>query len=56
MIYTNNFFRREITAKDIVAGVLFLASDEARNVTACWFPISAGVEKKLPSPEPYFTI
>ena len=56
MIYTNNFFRREITVKDIVAGVLFLASDEARNVTSCWFPISAGVEKKLPAAEPYFTI
>jgi hypothetical protein len=36
--------------------VLFLASEEARNITSTWIPVTAGVEKKTPSLEPYFTV
>ena len=54
--YINNFFRREITSEDIAHGVLFLVSDEARNITSCGLPITAGCEKTLPAPDPYFTV
>jgi NAD(P)-dependent dehydrogenase (short-subunit alcohol dehydrogenase family) len=54
--YTDNFFRREITPEDIAAGVLFLASDEARNITSYGLPVTAGQEKPIPAPEPYFTV
>ena len=52
----DNYFRREITVEDIAAAVLFLASEEARNITSTWIPVTAGVEKKTPSLEPYFTV
>jgi NAD(P)-dependent dehydrogenase (short-subunit alcohol dehydrogenase family) len=49
-----NFFHRNITAADIAAAVLFLASDEARNITSSCLPVTAGVEKKVPDPKPFF--
>ncbi len=52
----NHFFRREISAQDVTNAVLFLASDEARNITSHILPVSAGFEKKTPAPEPYFTV
>jgi len=51
-----NFFHREITGEDIAAAVLFLASEEARNITSTWLPVTAGVEKKVPDNKPFFTI
>ncbi len=45
-----NFFHRKITSADIAAAVLFLASDEARNITSSWLPVTAAVEKKVPDP------
>ena len=51
-----NFFRREVTVEDVAAGVLFLASDEARNITSHWLPVTAAIEKKAPATEPYFTV
>ncbi|MGP8079572.1 MAG: SDR family NAD(P)-dependent oxidoreductase [Dehalococcoidales bacterium] len=54
--YDYNFFHREITGNDIAAAVLFLASEEARNITSSWLPVTAGVEKKVPDPKPFFTI
>ena len=53
---TSAYFRREITAQDVTNAVLFLASDEARNITSHMLPVSAATEKKTPSPEPYFTV
>ena len=52
----DTFFRREITAQEITNAVLFLASDEARNITSHMLPVSAATEKKITSPEPYFTV
>jgi 3-oxoacyl-[acyl-carrier protein] reductase len=54
--YDYNFFHREITGNDIAAAVLFLASEEARNITSSWLPVTAGVEKKVPDPKPFFTV
>jgi 3-oxoacyl-[acyl-carrier protein] reductase len=54
--YDYNFFHREITGNDIAAAVLFLASEEARNITSSWLPVTAGVEKKVPDPKPFFNI
>ena len=54
--YDYNFFHREITGNDIAAAVLFLASEEARNITSSWLPVTAGVEKKVPDPKPFFTL
>ena len=54
--YDYNFFHREITGNDIAAAVLFLASEEARNITSTWLPVTAGVEKKIPDAKPFFTI
>ena len=51
-----NFFHRKITGADIAAAVLFLASDEAHNITSSCLPVTAGVEKKVPDPEPFFEI
>ena len=51
-----NFFRREVSVEDIAVGVLFLASDETRNITATLLPITAGLDKNILAPEPYFTI
>jgi 3-oxoacyl-[acyl-carrier protein] reductase len=51
-----NFFHREISGGDIAAAVLFLASEEARNITSSWLPVTAGVEKKVPDPKPFFTV
>ena len=51
-----NFFRREVTPEEIAAGVLYLASEEARNITGYGLPITAGCEKQLPSLKPYFTV
>jgi gluconate 5-dehydrogenase len=51
-----NFFHREIYGQDIAAAVLFLASEEARNITSTWLPVSAGAEKKVPDPKPFFSI
>jgi NAD(P)-dependent dehydrogenase (short-subunit alcohol dehydrogenase family) len=55
-VYAGNFFHREVTDQDVANTVLFLASDEARNITSHWIPVSAGVEKKAPSSGPYFEI
>ena len=52
----NHFFRREITMQDVTNAVLFLASEEAKNITSHMLPVSAGFEKKTPSAEPYFTV
>jgi len=54
--YDYNFFFKQKTANDIAAAVLFLASEEARNITSSWLPVTAGVEKKVPDPKPFFTI
>lgn len=54
--YDYNFFHREITGNDIASAVLFLASEEARNITSSWLPVTAGVEKKVPDPKPFYTI
>lgn len=51
-----HFFHREITAQDVTNAVLFLASDEARNITSQWLAVSAAAEKKTPASEPYFTV
>jgi len=51
-----NYFRREVSMEDIAVGVLFLASDETRNITASLLPITAGLDKNILTPEPYFTI
>jgi NAD(P)-dependent dehydrogenase (short-subunit alcohol dehydrogenase family) len=53
--YDYNFFHREISGEDIAAAVMFLASDEARNITSSWLPVTAGVEKKVPDNKPFFT-
>jgi NAD(P)-dependent dehydrogenase (short-subunit alcohol dehydrogenase family) len=51
-----HFFHREITAQDTTNAVLFLASDEANNITSQWIAVSAAAEKKAPALEPYFTV
>jgi hypothetical protein len=51
-----DFFRREITAQDVTNAVMFLASEEARNITSHMLPVTAASEKKTPAPEPYFTV
>ena len=56
LAYTATFFRREVTAQDIANTVLFLASEEASNITSQWIPVTAGIEKKALAPEPYFTV
>ena len=40
------FFHREVTDKDVANTVLFLASEEARNITSQWIAVTAGKEKK----------
>ena len=54
--YDYNLLHRPITGEDIAAAVLFLASEEARNITASWLPVTAGVEKKVPDNKPFFTV
>ena len=54
--YNLDFFRREITAQDVTNTVLYLASEEARNITSQVVAVTAAVEKKTPSIEPYFTV
>lgn len=54
--YNMDFFRREVTAQDVTNAVLFLASEEARNITSHILPVTAAVEKKTPMAEPYFTV
>ena len=56
LAYDSTFFRREVTPQDISNAVLFLASEEARNITAHWIPVTAGIEKKALSLEPYFIV
>jgi NAD(P)-dependent dehydrogenase (short-subunit alcohol dehydrogenase family) len=56
LAYAATFFRREVTAQDVANAVLFLASAEANNITSHWIPVSAGIEKKVPGPEPFFTV
>lgn len=53
---TNHFFHREITAQDVTNAVLFLASDEAKNITSHMLPVSAAGEKSAPASDPYFTV
>jgi NAD(P)-dependent dehydrogenase (short-subunit alcohol dehydrogenase family) len=48
------FFHREVTDKDVANTVLFLASEEARNITSQWIAVTAGKEKKTPAAKPYF--
>jgi enoyl-[acyl-carrier-protein] reductase (NADH) len=55
-VCNENFLRREITALDIANAVLFLASEEARNITSHWLAVSSAQHKKTPAPEPYFTV
>jgi 3-oxoacyl-[acyl-carrier protein] reductase len=54
--YDYNFFHRPITGEDIAAAVVFLASEESRNITSSWLPVTAGVEKKVPDNKPLFTV
>jgi len=54
--YNMDFFRREVTAQDVTNAVLFLASEEACNITSQILAVTAAVEKKTPSVEPYFTV
>ena len=54
--YDYNYFHRPITGEDIAAACLFLASEEARNITSTWIPVTAGVEKKVPDNKPIFTV
>ncbi|MFC1862595.1 SDR family NAD(P)-dependent oxidoreductase [Thermodesulfobacteriota bacterium] len=56
LAYNSTFFHREVTPQDISNAVLFLASEESRNITSHWIPVTAGIEKKPLSPEPYFTV
>ena len=51
-----NFFHRPITGEDIAAAVLFFASEESRNITSTWLPVTAGVEKKVPDNKPLFKV
>ena len=51
-----HYFRREITMQDVTNAVLFLASEEARNITSHMLPVSAAAEKKTPNAEPYFSV
>jgi NAD(P)-dependent dehydrogenase (short-subunit alcohol dehydrogenase family) len=55
-ICNQNYFRREITEQDVTNAVLFLASDEARNITSQILAVTGAVEKKAPAKEPYFTV
>ena len=48
------FFHREVTEKDVANAVLFLASEDARNITSQWLAVTAGKEKKQPAAKPYF--
>jgi NAD(P)-dependent dehydrogenase (short-subunit alcohol dehydrogenase family) len=50
----HHYFRREITEQDVTNAVLFLASDEARNITSHILTVTAGAEKKTPAHDPYF--
>jgi NAD(P)-dependent dehydrogenase (short-subunit alcohol dehydrogenase family) len=54
--YTATFFHREVTDQDVANTVLFMASDEASNITSHWIPVSGGIEKRVPPPEPFFTV
>jgi NAD(P)-dependent dehydrogenase (short-subunit alcohol dehydrogenase family) len=54
--YDYNFFHRPITGEDIAAAVLFFASEESRNITSSWLPVTAGVEKKVPDNKPLFKV
>lgn len=57
VFYQNfHYFRREITTEDIANAVLWMASEEARNITGIALPVSCGGELKMPASEPYFTI
>jgi NAD(P)-dependent dehydrogenase (short-subunit alcohol dehydrogenase family) len=51
-----DFFRREVTAQDVTNAVLFLASEEARNITSHLLPVTAAIEKKTLMAEPYFSV
>jgi NAD(P)-dependent dehydrogenase (short-subunit alcohol dehydrogenase family) len=51
-----HYFHREIATEEIANAVLWLSSEETRNITGCALPVSAGGELKPPTPEPYFTI
>jgi NAD(P)-dependent dehydrogenase (short-subunit alcohol dehydrogenase family) len=50
------FFHREVTDKDIANTVMFLASEDARNITSQWIAVTAGKEKKQPAAKPYFIL
>lgn len=51
-----NFLRREITAQDVANAVMFLASEEARNITSHWLAVDSAQHKKTPPLEPCFTV
>ena len=50
------FFHREVTDKDIANTVMFLASEDARNITSQWIAVTAGKEKKQQAAKPYFIL
>lgn len=51
-----HFFQRSISMEEITAAVLYLASEDARNITGIALPVSAGAELKTPPPVPFFSI
>ena len=51
-----DFPRREVTAQDVTNTVLLPASEKACNITSPIIAVTAAVEKKTPSIEPYFTV
>lgn len=55
LAYNKTFFGREVTPQDISNAILFLASEDSRNITSHWISVTAGIEKKPLSTEPYFT-
>ena len=56
VLVVNNYFRREVTPEDIAVSVLFLASNETRNITGYGLPVTTGCEKQLPHPEAFLLV
>jgi NAD(P)-dependent dehydrogenase (short-subunit alcohol dehydrogenase family) len=49
LAYHINYFHREVTPDDIADTVLFLASDEAKNITSHWIRLLPGPKKRCRS-------